>query len=343
MLGQVFHSKADSINSLGFAAVIICADPFSAGDIGMLWSFSCTLALVVLASRNKSVMLSLLAPSAAIIGSLPFIVLFTERISPYALITNLITVPVTGIVIIFGGLGAAAATVFQPLADELFLICGAAAKYLIFITDKMSSLPYAELRFDRAAVILIVLFAAFIGTAAAMLRKRKAAMIAAATAFSLLMVAIGVSIVRQNGTAYVNAYITSSGMTVVLSYHGTTTVLCSYGQYQTLDDSENIGSVYIIDIPPKGFGYDNTKMLLAEYDIAEVIADSEAQFRKSCGWYEYVGGCTTLVNSGDVISLSDDDSDAITNTLSPDTCVITEGSAQIIFNKDGTLDIELRR
>ena len=40
---RLFSSKPDILNSLGFAAFLLCLNPLNAGDIGLLWSFSCTL------------------------------------------------------------------------------------------------------------------------------------------------------------------------------------------------------------------------------------------------------------------------------------------------------------
>ena len=312
ILSQLANAKPDPLNTLGLAALLLCVNPFAAGDIGLLWSFCCTSSIIVL-SKPISGALEKLSPSffkadkllpelisaaaAAFVGSLPFVIFVTKTISLYTVAVNILIVPVTGVVILCGGAAAAlSACGLEALSALPMLISGAAAKYMLFITRVFYELPGASVRLGSSAYA--VWLAASAGALAAvwlLWEKKEALRFAAAlsAASFLFIIAAQVLAEAQSVTLYVADI--GSGITAVLRYNGGSAVLASYGepyQYAAVRETiENFGEpAVVIDIPQPGARYDYTRKILHDNDPELVIVHDEKTRLRSCAWYEYTGG-----------------------------------------------------
>lgn len=177
-LGQMLRRRADSFTSIGFALLLLCVqNPFSAADLGLLLSFSATVGVLV-SSRwlQKKVLLKtwrqrLFAPIqqavmisfGASLASFPFLILFEQKIPFYSILSNLLIYPVTSL-ILFAGLLAQCLSLlpfFSLFVPFFVLLSGLGVKWLLFVADGMSKLPFVSIKIAEpffAWLILCVYF-----------------------------------------------------------------------------------------------------------------------------------------------------------------------------------------
>lgn len=174
---QIFQREPDSINSLGFAVLILTLwNPFAALDYGLLLSFAATLGILlfyrkgaawlgaqtakvksrrlrrILQKLGESVVLSL---SASLL-TYPVLVFTYGEISLVSPLTNLLVVfPATG-AIVCAGLAAAlsAAGWLSFLQYPFVLLAGLLSKYILWCVHGLAGLPFAALPANQSFVFL---------------------------------------------------------------------------------------------------------------------------------------------------------------------------------------------
>ncbi len=154
--GQLFMRRADGLNSLGFALLLLLAySPYCLLDVGLLLSFGATAGVLCLTKPLQEAFARLrlwkpLADALAITlaASLPIYPLLgglfgeVSVVSPAA---NLLAVAPSSIALVIG-LIALPFAVCPPLsfvADALFYIAGWLMRWLMFVADMLGSLPCA--------------------------------------------------------------------------------------------------------------------------------------------------------------------------------------------------------
>ncbi len=164
--GNFFHRKADSLNSLGFSAFLLCAvNPFIAADSGFLMSFFATLGIITLMPLFNKYFLSSISDNtfgklaktalnmiavsiSASVGVFPITVFFVGYISIFAVLTNLLVTYAATICMFLGGLTAIAYKI-TFLSDFLSFIVGVLTKYLIFVVELICQIPITTVSTDN--------------------------------------------------------------------------------------------------------------------------------------------------------------------------------------------------
>ena len=178
--GNLFYRRSDSINSLGFAALILCCvNPFIAADIGFLMSFSATLGIIliypliekhVISRISLKVFKAVLSAAAvsvtAILGSLPVTVIFIEYIAVWSVLTNLLVTYAAGLCMVLSGF----TVLFFKIgfvSDITAFWAGMLAKYILKVVDLVNSFSVTSIStadiFWKGGVVLclaVVIFAA---------------------------------------------------------------------------------------------------------------------------------------------------------------------------------------
>lgn len=179
-VGRVFTRDPDSINSLGFAALLIVLfNPFVCGDTGFLFSFFSTLGIFVLypalkkkvrpaikkkvhnfyiRQRINSLSDILLISVCTMIFNFPFVVLFigdTSLVSPLA---NLVVTSLSSLAIFFTGVGTVIDTlpVIGIFSRPVFLVAGVCSKVIVFVCGKISLIPFASVFVGGGTTALVV-------------------------------------------------------------------------------------------------------------------------------------------------------------------------------------------
>lgn len=175
LAGNLFFRKADPINSLGLAILILCTvNPLIVADLGFLLSVTATLGIILIYPvLNKRIILHLtnnifekilsavlsvvFVSISAIIGTIPVMVLFIGSFSVFAVLTNLFVTFAATLCIIFAGMSA----LFYPIgfvSNATALISGVCAKYILWVVEAVNSFDVKLIStadiYCKAAVII---------------------------------------------------------------------------------------------------------------------------------------------------------------------------------------------
>lgn len=176
-VGIMFVRRADPLNSLGAAVLILCAvNPLAAGDIGLVLSFFATMGIIILPSKihtyigmpgnaldgrlqkplnniNKVFSTAL----SAMLFTLPFTLISFGEISLIAPVANLLLVFPISVMML---LGVAASLLSMLgvtfLAMPFAFLAKLLADYAIFVSDFLAKLPFASINTSESFVILVV-------------------------------------------------------------------------------------------------------------------------------------------------------------------------------------------
>ncbi len=313
ILGRFSGYLTDSLNSLGLAAAVLCLDPLNAGDIGMLWSFSCTLSIVVLAEKMKAfavkkldltnhviiMTISLLSTStAALIGSIPFFIFVTGSFSPYTLLANILMTPFTGIMIICGELSAAMfALHFNVLGYPLMFITGITAKYYIYVVEHFYKLENSLIRADSPLFVLLMIIIGLIllFVVIGKFKKRKQIIrVTAAASISLLIGMCSLTTFIENGRVVLSVLDVGNGMTLTLKNNNHVVVLNAYGEknryYEVSDELNDFNKIScLIDIPPEKTSYNYCRKLTRDFHVDRIIVNNDKLYSQKYCYNRYMG------------------------------------------------------
>ncbi len=292
IIGRTLSLRSDALNSLGFAAVILCLNPLNAGDIGLLWSFSSTLSIILLSDRAEDYLIRRLdiksnpgkkaarmlsGPTAAFIGSVPFYVFIVGTFSPYSIIVNLLTVPFAGVIIICGGIGAALyALGIPPVAAPFMFICRLTSGYIIKITELFSTLPYAYLKIGKISVYICFLISALLIAATVIFdKKRKYIRLSVTAVISLLILTFSIDFLIEENRVTLSVLDVGNGLTITLKQGDKIILINSYGekyQYTTIKSelSEFREINCMADFCPEG-QYNYCQKIYSQFDVNSIL------------------------------------------------------------------------
>ncbi|QAT49579.1 ComEC family competence protein [Caproiciproducens sp. NJN-50] len=186
LAAPLMSRRADPLNSLGAAVLILCLpNPYAAADVGLLLSFSATLGLILFAGPIQNWLdgrLDRLRPlrrltrgidgilatsAAAIVSTLPVMILSFGSVSLIAPISNLLMLVPASLMISLSAVGA----VIGLFAPQSFLLMpfalsgGLLSKYLLTCAKLLARVPFASVSASYGYIFLwlagsILLFAA---------------------------------------------------------------------------------------------------------------------------------------------------------------------------------------
>lgn len=303
LLGTIIPRQSDSLNSIGFAAlVIILINPYSVGDIGMLLSFSATIGIVVWYDKLYSFMIrpitnlsimgikplgfiiktivgSFVCSLCATIWTLPVTTLAFGVFSSVGIIANILIVPFMPLMIISIILCILTHfLVFVPFIAKVFsFISGFFYDYIMYICSGLSEFPYAFIHTDKSyfyfsmgATCILIAVAVLINTKLA----RKVVIFS-----SVMMVLWSGVLYNLTYENIVRIHIpdTGSALSVVLSSSDGHAVLCLGGgrfrDYKVTDAIDNLDSANKnILITTGSDNYMNyAKNISSEFDYEHVL------------------------------------------------------------------------
>ncbi len=151
LAGNLFYRRTDSVNSLGFSALVLCIlNPFIAADTGFLMSFTATLGIVAVlpfAERLsgkyirfgwlRAVISAVLVSIAAVVGSFPVVVFSVGYISVFTVVSNLLITYAATLCMFFAGITAVLYGI-TALSDMTAFLCGILSKYILAVVGKIS-------------------------------------------------------------------------------------------------------------------------------------------------------------------------------------------------------------
>jgi len=174
MAGELFSRKADSLNSLGLAAMILMLiSPLSAGQLGLQLSFGAALGIVLFQGRLSAPMKKskwvkplwegLCVTAAALVLTMPVQLLrLPGGVSLLTFPANLLFVPVSGAAMILGGLSL----LLPPLSYLTAPLC----RLMLWGVHRLVGVPAPLIQGDGAVLALVFAFCAAVAAAALLLR-----------------------------------------------------------------------------------------------------------------------------------------------------------------------------
>lgn len=194
LLGSFFGRQSDSLNSMGLACIVICLqNPYSSMDIGFQLSVTATLGLIVLTPKinrisEKSInkiknkplkyIVSFISSSfsqtiGATVFTAPILLMTYGSVSTVALFANLIIIQAFALFLPVGAIAALIdmTGVFSFFARPFALVSFLIGKYIIFVAEKLASLPFALTNVNSEYILLWICSVMLIFTAAYALRK----------------------------------------------------------------------------------------------------------------------------------------------------------------------------
>lgn len=223
LAGPLFSRRADPLNSLCTAALLICiSNPYSAADVGFLLSFFATLGLIVctgpvtaflnkkfdrvraLSPLVKGVNAVLATSAGATLFTLPIIILSFGTMSLVSPLANIFELVPSSLLLCFG----AAAALFQLLLPQTFLampfalLSGLLAKYMRVSAAFLARLPFASVSASQGFVTLWLAGTLLLFAVALFLAKGKR-LFPQVACLSLIVLLVGIGsfqLSRQNLT-----------------------------------------------------------------------------------------------------------------------------------------------
>lgn len=180
LLSKLVNTKADALNSLGFAVFLICFNPFAVTDAGALLSVSAVLGIVVIKPAFDKLMLPknkclklLYNPFAVSISvtlaTIPVMWLCFGQLSILSVFLNLIIVPVVQIalvaVLLFVMLSGISFLAYLPefavktILDFIITVCDFSQQHFAFLFRNISNEIFG---LAIAAVLVLIAFSLFI-------------------------------------------------------------------------------------------------------------------------------------------------------------------------------------
>lgn len=172
LAGKALDRKADLINSLGIASlVILVVNPFMLFHAGFLLSFGATAGLGLLYARIHRLIPewlpafireALAATISAQAGVLPLMILYFSKISLISLLSNLLVVPLTGITSVIGMISVIADSLYAPLGTLMGYLLQGLLHMILIITDACASIPWAQVNVQHWSPAAIVVYYALL-------------------------------------------------------------------------------------------------------------------------------------------------------------------------------------
>ncbi|MEG1381269.1 MAG: ComEC/Rec2 family competence protein [Ruthenibacterium sp.] len=178
--GRICNRQSDALTSLGAAALLLCLlNPYAAVDIGLLLSFSATLAVLGVSDWHNAydaqhpepsfwpwirsrALFFFAIPLATTIATLPVLMAIGEGVSLLSVLCNCVAVPLLPLVLLFGFLIVLCAdiAVLSPLFQLSGLVCGLCVKLFISISSWAAGIPGAFVYISGIVPLLWLLLCA---------------------------------------------------------------------------------------------------------------------------------------------------------------------------------------
>lgn len=255
-LAGLFNRESDSVNSLGLAAILlIIANPYVVGDVGVLLSFSATFGIVAFSIPLEKFLTKGLLPVeeswykrtnkllrnaaklfsttfTAVLATLPVTILFFGKVSLVQIASNMIIVPMVKYFMIFAALTAAFHYIshFELVTGVVAGIADLIGTVMLSITDFFASLPMAYVKADYTFIVFWIFASLGLFALIHLLRRKGRGLRFLCGLFSLLILVSGgiAQTLVYSNTATLYIMPSDSGNMIVLSsINGNSVISCS--------------------------------------------------------------------------------------------------------------------
>lgn len=277
LCGELFGRRADTLNSLGLAALVLCLlNPYAAADIGFLLSVSATAGLALASGRLQTLLTSrlpkrelprrvlrpvcsLLASSlAAMLFTLPLLLPAFGAVSPAALPANLLMVFPSSALLQLSALLVLVAAAVPWAAPLLAVPVSWLCRYLTGCAALLADLPFASFSFSgREALLWLACVFVLLGLAVLMGGKRPRWRVVGLLSVILFLVGVLAQALSVRGVTCCSVLSSGDGISMVITRDGRAAVVGCAGYSQTPAlrelDAQNIAALDLLVMAGESF------------------------------------------------------------------------------------------
>lgn len=162
--GKLINRQSDVLTSMAFSAfLILLYNPIILYDVGFQLSYAATLAIVLFYSKIKSFFERLpkfLCETIAVsicaqIGVVPILALYFNKISLISIFSNILAVPLSGLIMTLGILMVLLGQIHIIFAQMFAGLNHILLSILLYIVEKSVSIPFSTITIPTPSIILI--------------------------------------------------------------------------------------------------------------------------------------------------------------------------------------------
>ncbi len=226
ILAELLLAEPDSRNSLGLASILILLNPFHAGNIGFIFSFTATLSIITAGSkgcaylkekwsipkRKKLIQIGFSVLEIIIISlcvnvfCLPFSVMIFKKISLISIFANVLILPFASALLISSGLtavfGMLPLGVFGFIVYPVAFICSTLCAYMLKIVHLLGIIPFSNIYTGTVPVFITMALTLLIcaGCVVFINNKKKCFRVSTFCAVLLFLTGVGISFIQNTHT-----------------------------------------------------------------------------------------------------------------------------------------------
>ena len=169
---KLVYRKSDILNSMAISLIIILIDnPLSINDIGLQLSYLATLGIVLLNKSianflskriNKKVSELISVTLSAQILILPIVALNFNAISTIFILSNIIAMPIVGVIILFGYVNIFIGFFSIKVASILGVLLNILIEVLVWISEFMASFPFSNFYVVTPSLVVVSIYYLFL-------------------------------------------------------------------------------------------------------------------------------------------------------------------------------------
>lgn len=251
ILAEPLGRKSDGLNNIYLAALVILVfEPLMVFSTGFLLSFACVFGIVLtteyikIEGKGKYIKNLLLASFSATVFSLPITAYYFYNVSFAGIITNLIILPLTPFVVVFGIISAGLGVISVGLGT--FFAGTAAAVLWLYkaVLMLVSAIPFLNFTVGRPSVILCAAFYAALILIITNKFNRKSYKLAAGicTAAMFVMLVSNKAFFKNTEIAFLD--VGQGDSAVITDYNGNVFVVDTGGKMMNEDENTGVRYVY---------------------------------------------------------------------------------------------------
>ena len=295
--GKIIFRQADSLNSLGIAALLMCIqNPFVVGDAGLLCSFSATLGIVLWSERLMNFivaranfklkiikyLINLLCVSVcAQIWVLPVAFIFFKKISLFTILLSVICSFPVSVLLVCSLISAILnlCPMFAFAATPFAFITKISAWIVLLYEDYYASIPYCSISTDSLYMYIWLGVTVLLSIIGLIIKNNRYLYIKCTIIISFVALGIGwsLSIIYNYYNPLLTVWSVGSGTTITVENGLDISFLSCGGKMSAYNDiSEKIGNNYLsvktIVVPQYSYKYTSyIKAIVSEFDETNIL------------------------------------------------------------------------
>ena len=264
LIGIGIIRQSDSLNSLGFASLVICfINPYAVADIGFLLSVFATLGIIICSGKItlfltehilrkkerpspwqikirqitqpviKSIISIIAITVSATVFTLPLMLLNFKQFALYSIISNLLISFAVSVLMVSTLLMVLAhiTFIFSFMSVPFIIIAGVLTNYILWTVDMIASLPFARIITSQSFVSLWLSLMLLLGAFIFLLKNRNRTIRYFALVAAVTFIGGAISdVISKNGSIKLSVLDIGQGLSVVVSKDGETAVLSCGGE-----------------------------------------------------------------------------------------------------------------